>query len=1556
MKRIFIALLVTLPLLMYSQSTTENHVVTRTYREATNTPFTTHDKEKIMTTVQYFDGLGRLKQTVGVEAGGNTISNNNIPIDWTNGNNGSTNFFNKNGAEAENRIIQGTTPFGGTDLLWECKPDATNNADGGWNTDFFTMDNTKTYRYTLWVKKNKVGNNAMGRTFFGTRNVSDLNNNPQTNPYFWYGHLPKANTWYLLVGVVHPHNYNGSDTGISGVYDTNGTKVIDAREFKWREELKTTQLRSYLYYTTDTSVRQYFWSPLFQEIDGSELPLDDVVNRSSTLISENTIKDIVSHVEYDALGRQAKEYLPFTQGNGNADIRTGNIALATKQYYKQKYAEDFVGLDLPDVNAYSGKLFDNSPRNRVLLQGAPGKDWRAGYNTNLTEENDKKHSIQFDYQTNAVNEVKRYAVTINQSSGIETPSLVEKGFFREQQLAKVVTKDENWESGVDHTTEEFKNKIGQVVLKRTYNNGQTHDTFYVYDDYGNLTYVLPPKVEANINKPSTIELNELCYQYKYDYRNRLVEKKTPGKGWEYIVYDRLDRPVMTQDANLRIQNIWMFKKYDVQNRITYTGLYYDSGNRSRIEHQQTLSNFLSDNPTRYYESRSGSNTYNGVVTFYSNKAYPNTNPRNLYMHTINYYDSYIDLPSGLGQTITTSYKETSTTRTKGLPTVNKTRILETNDWITTVTYYDEKARPIYVYSKNDYLQTTDIIESKLHELTGKVLETTTTHIRVGKDPIVTVDRFQYDHMDRLVSQNQTINKQVSERIVKNDYDDLGQLESKVLGNGTKAGYKHITSGVSISGNEIRKTGSNGWAHGLATQGTITGDGYVEFIAPQRNKNFMVGLSSENSGASYTTIKYAMYCKSNGTLGVYESGSNKTNLGTYQTVDILRVERIGNTVYYKKNGITIHISQTTSSGELLGDIAMHTSGSKIEDVKIIDNSKGLQKVDYAYNVRGWLKNINEDTSNDNDLFNFTIRYNDLNVDLGKRLYNGNISQTSWQTENVDNSKRTHTYTYDDLNRLTHAGGKETGKYNVGGISYDKNGNILSLIRKGHTNHTATTFGTMDDLAYTYDSGNKLLKVREKTGSKTYGFVDGTNTGNDYSYDANGNMITDANKQITSITYNHLNLPTKIAIKGRFIEYVYDASGLKIAKKDGAYGDPLVTEYAGNYIYQRAGRGQRPHLNFFNHAEGYIKKYVDDDNFSYVYQYKDHLGNVRLSYTDANKDGIIVQSEIIEESHYYPFGLKMKGFNNVISPHGNSTAQKFGYNGKELEESLGLNLMEMDMRQFDPTIARWTSIDPVIHPSQSTYTGYDNNPVFWNDPSGTSVTISEKGNKVTFTGQDAIDAFKIISPRTSSNNNKKENKKNCCQGIKIFFKEVLNKAWGNITSDWDFSGDNYWHGTDGYTYYVTDDNDFYKIYYDKYEKVEELPPNQMRVEVLTPSSGAAGIMRMGYKAGKTTLVYLAKRGGQIIYIGITNNFARRAAQHLKGKHKLVIQEIDEGLTTLSRSDAKAVEQVLIEIFGLGGKAGQTGKLLNRINSISEKNKVYAESLKRGKKILESLGIKF
>ena len=128
--------------------------------------------------------------------------------------------------------------------------------------------------------------------------------------------------------------------------------------------------------------------------------------------------------------------------------------------------------------------------------------------------------------------------------------------------------------------------------------------------------------------------------------------------------------------------------------------------------------------------------------------------------------------------------------------------------------------------------------------------------------------------------------------------------------------------------------------------------------------------------------------------------------------------------------------------------------------------------------------------------------------------------------------------------------------------------------------------------------------------------------------------------------------------------------------------------------------------------------------------------------------------------------MKGFNNVLLHKGIvSTVQKFGYNGIELEESLGLNLHEMDFRQYDATIGRFTAIDPVTHHSQSTYTAFDNNPIYFGDPSGAdseSGTVEQIKGGIKYTGEQAKVAFlnlraSLGGSNSSSSINKSNNDK-------------------------------------------------------------------------------------------------------------------------------------------------------------------------------------------------------
>ena len=875
----------------------------------------------------------------------------------------------------------------------------------------------------------------------------------------------------------------------------------------------------------------------------------------------------------------------------------------------------------------------------------------------MIKQSDTDHTIKFDYQTNSENEVKQFSVSHPENDTART-ALNYDGYYEKSQLFKTVTKDENWtlSSGVNNTTEEYKNKQGQVILKRTYNANQTHDTYYVYDDFGNLTYVIPPtasdeivveggqgfrvasqnsypwtdliqvdeelakennkklnsyddknardkdlktkfqgqggfyvttlnnneEVSLSINftlaepaalkqgellslkaygdfkntelgsvygddyeyifliknnaivvhgegniatinqtftsntkliysqdylwtrytiidpkfansfeeivqgqaketnqsilsttlaneygaqgglniiidqnnnvtltinsysteplklkngqvfplkterriqdrelgeisgdgynywfaikdnslfvkgegsmttlntvftsspstersfSTSTTTVEGLCYIYHYDQRNRLIEKKIPGKAWEYIVYDKLDRPIMTQDAKMRLTNQWLFTKYDVFGRVIYSGshTYTQQGNDEndgRLELQAQA-----NSQTTHYELAVNS-TIDNLTIKYTNETLPNTN---LELHTVNYYDDYtFSHPSELDYTDT--FGQTLASNTKSLATGSKVRVLDTPDWITSLIYYDDKARPIFSSSKNEYLNTLDIVKTEL-DFVGKALQIQSTHTKNNNTPIVTTDHFTYDHTGRLLTQTQNLGNK-TELIVNNEYDELGQLLNKKVG------------------------------------------GTVATSAPE-------------------------------------------------------------------------------------------------------DSNGLQTIDYAYNIRGWLKSINQGVTENNDLFGFQLNYNTttLGATDAQALYNGNISETHWVTA-TDNQQRSYSYNYDALNRIKKANyfgnyalinsPSHTEDYSLNNIDYDKNGNIIALQRTGYQDLANGNSGidVIDDLTYSYTPlSNKLTSVSD---SATHdGFKDGNTTAEDYFYDVNGNMTEDKNKNITSI---------------------------------------------------------------------------------------------------------------------------------------------------------------------------------------------------------------------------------------------------------------------------------------------------------------------------------------------------------------------------------------------------------------------------------------------------------
>jgi RHS repeat-associated protein len=229
-------------------------------------------------------------------------------------------------------------------------------------------------------------------------------------------------------------------------------------------------------------------------------------------------------------------------------------------------------------------------------------------------------------------------------------------------------------------------------------------------------------------------------------------------------------------------------------------------------------------------------------------------------------------------------------------------------------------------------------------------------------------------------------------------------------------------------------------------------------------------------------------------------------------------------------------------------------------------------------------------------------------------------------------RSYAYAYDALNRLKEADykasadgllwDKEVGYFNESITGYDANGNILGIERRGLRNlgklaqPEPSDFGLIDQLSYTYSSQNpnQLVKVNDAiTASIGNGidFKDGASSPQEYTYDANGNLSADANKNIESIAYNHLNLPTKILFTGnREITFLYDAAGVKLRKTvKEPNASEQVTDYLGGFVYENE------ELAFFPHAEGrWLRPLAPEGGTAFVaeYQYKDHLGNLRLSF--------------------------------------------------------------------------------------------------------------------------------------------------------------------------------------------------------------------------------------------------------------------------------------------------------------------------------------------------------
>ncbi|WP_312901535.1 DUF6443 domain-containing protein [Chryseobacterium taichungense] len=480
-------------------------------------------------------------------------------------------------------------------------------------------------------------------------------------------------------------------------------------------------------------------------------------------------RDVVTHFGFDQFGRQVRDYLPVPQANTlNGNIIADPLANATQPNI---YGSEKI---------YAERKLENSPEDQLDEQTRAGTAW-------------SNFPVKFSYVGNTANEVRRYVAVSSVVEGairstikVSGNSDGDNGYYKANTLYKNSTSDED--GNVIH---EYKNGHGQIVLiRRVLGNNISSNIYYIYNEYNQLACTISPKAAdeiVNLPMGSTIPdqvLNDLCYQYRYDGKGRVVEKKLPGKGWEYYVYDNQDRLALSQDAMLRTSNNsfhdkgWLFTKYDNFNRVVLTGYFKNTESRQQV--QNTFDNLTTvNNETRVPNAV----TVAGVDVYYRNLAYPSTN---IILLTINYYDTYPAgspaLPSNvldqytLKQTLDSGHDRS----TNGLRTAYFIKNIENDDWTKNYDYYDSNGRLVLTKSFNHLGGYTH--KEFLLDFAGILQKEITYHKRLNTDQEkVITQTFIYDSQNRLLKNVHKVNTYTPEIIVQNTYNELSQIENKKVG-------------------------------------------------------------------------------------------------------------------------------------------------------------------------------------------------------------------------------------------------------------------------------------------------------------------------------------------------------------------------------------------------------------------------------------------------------------------------------------------------------------------------------------------------------------------------------------------------------------------------------------------------------------------------------------------------------------------------------------------------------------------------------------------------------
>ena len=447
-------------------------------------------------------------------------------------------------------------------------------------------------------------------------------------------------------------------------------------------------------------------------------------------------KDLVILKEYDCLGRDSVNWLPIPVSNNNGAYR----AVSTVK-------SDAVGTSIykGDTKPYSITEYDPSPLGRVIRETGAGQAWH-----------DNGKCVSTEYYTNDEGAFSCRRFNVSGNSHVVTLA----GLWPPGALTATKTSDEDGRIQVV-----FKDFLGRAVLKRSvYENGN-NDTYFIYDQRGNLQAVLPPAaVKLLENNAAAEEVSKYAYFYEYDIRGNCISKKLPGADPVKYRYDRSGRVVFSQDGNLRAEGKWHFYLYDSFGRQVVHGI-------TRTNTPPEVGNL-----TVCTQYGGGTGIYGGYSA--------NLSLSNISLLSVSFYDDYTFLDnerSAFQEFVANGSPPQGMTsaNAKGMLTGSRTYVFSdtennaTENYCATAMYYDGKGRPVRSCSEN---QLGGYDEScTQYTFTGLPLKENIFHSTQGKTPIRMEYNYTYDHARRLQATTHSLNERTPVTLEFNTYDEVGRL-------------------------------------------------------------------------------------------------------------------------------------------------------------------------------------------------------------------------------------------------------------------------------------------------------------------------------------------------------------------------------------------------------------------------------------------------------------------------------------------------------------------------------------------------------------------------------------------------------------------------------------------------------------------------------------------------------------------------------------------------------------------------------------------------------------